>query len=108
MGARAINAVFGFWLFLSAFLWPHSTHQRYNAWGVGVLVVTLALAGLSGHRWARTVNALLGGWLIVTTLLWPRISPLTFWNQMLVGLAVAMFAFAGSVSALRRRAESPL
>jgi formate hydrogenlyase subunit 4 len=108
MGARAINAILGFWLFLSAFLWPHALQQRYNAWIVGALVVTLALAGLSGHRWARALNALLGGWLIVTTLLWPRTTMLTYWNQMLVGLAVAMFAFAPSLSALRRRTEGPV
>jgi hypothetical protein len=102
MGARGLNAALGFWLFISAVLWTHEWHQRTNAWIVGALIVVLALTGLTGAAWARVGNLALAGWLIVSTLLWPRASVLTFWNQMLVGLLVALLAAAPRLRMLRR------
>jgi hypothetical protein len=107
MGARVVNLVVGFWLFVSAFLWQHSRAERLNAWIIGVVAVSAALAGLSGRRWGRFVNVAAGGWLIVSSLV-PTISRLTFWNHMLVGLLLAMFGVAPSLAALReRRPVSP-
>jgi hypothetical protein len=102
MGARALNAALGFWLFLSAELWPHDWHQRANAWIVGAFIVMLALTALSGAAWARGGNLILAGWLMVSTLLWPRVSVLTFWNQMLVALLVALVAAVPRLRLLRR------
>jgi hypothetical protein len=104
MGPRVGNALLGLWLFLSAFLWDHSVLQFHNAWVVGTLVVTAALAGLTGAQWGRFLNAALGGWLIATALTWSRGGDFaTFWNHALVGMTVALFAFAPSWRAVRRR-----
>jgi hypothetical protein len=102
MGARLANAIVGLWLFVSAFLWPHETAQRSNALGVGIVVVTAALAGLMGQRWGRYLNALLGGWLIVSALFWGD-SRATFINHMVVGFLLAAFGLSPSWTALRRR-----
>jgi hypothetical protein len=48
------------------------------------------------------MNVAAGGWLIVSSLV-PAIRPVTFWNHMLVGLLLAMFGAAPSLSALRQR-----
>jgi hypothetical protein len=78
MGPRIINTALGFWLFLSAFLWAHGSLQFNNAWIVGALVVTAALAGLAGARWGRLLNAALGGWLVLSALFWSRADHATF------------------------------
>lgn len=101
--ARAINAALGFWLFWSAFLWPHTPRQFHNAWIVGALAVTAALAGLGGLKGARFFNAALGGWLIISALLWPIAHPATFWNHVLVGLFLAALGLAPDLGAWRRR-----
>jgi hypothetical protein len=107
VGARIANAVVGSWLFVSAFLWPHLPAQRHNAWIVGMVAVSCALAGLTGHRWGRYVNAAAGGWLIVSSLQ-RLIHPLTFWNHMVVGFLLVLFGVSPSLSALRdRRPVSP-
>lgn len=103
MGARAANAVLGLWLFLSAFLWPHTFFHQTNAWIVGMAVVTLAMFGLTGVGWARYANAALGAWLILSAILVPRVGAATFWNHLLVGFALAMFGLASSIRDLRNQ-----
>jgi hypothetical protein len=102
MGARLINALLGLWLFLSAVMWPHTPAQRTNAWVVGMLAVTAALAGLTGRKAGRLINAALGAWLIISAILLPRLSPATFWNHLLVGAALALFAMVSHLPELRR------
>jgi len=106
MGARLVNVLLGLWLFLSPFLWLHSPAQRVRAWTVGILVVGAALAGLAGLKAGRLVNAALGGYLIVSALFLPRTLSATFWNHLLVGFALALFAFTSRLTELRgRRAD---
>jgi hypothetical protein len=92
MGARAANALIGFWMFLSTFLWPHAPAQRLTGWIVGTAAVTGAMAGLMSRTWGRYVNAALGGWLLVSGLFLPRLRPATFWNDMLVGFGLVLFS----------------
>ena len=106
MGPRLINALLGLWLFVSAFLWPHTSTQRTNAWVVGMLVVSAAVVGVTGRIVGRLVNATLGAWLILSAILLPRTSPATFWNHLLVGAAVAFFAMLARLSDLRSRRAS--
>jgi formate hydrogenlyase subunit 4 len=103
MGARAINAVLGLWLFVSVFLWPHSRPQTITATVVGMLVVTAALAGLGGVRWARLVSAGAGGWLLLSALLLPIVSTATFWNHVVVGLAVGALGVSQDLRTFRHR-----
>jgi hypothetical protein len=104
MGARAINAILGVWLFTSAFVWPHGRAQFVNATVVGMLAVTLALLGLGGRRWPRLSNTALGGWLILSSLFLPRWSVATFWNHIFVGFAMALVGASPELRHLRRRA----
>jgi len=106
MGARLINGLLGAWLFLSAVLWPHTAAQRANAWVVGMLAVTAALAGLTGMKGGRMLNAALGGWLILSAVLLPRTSAATFWNHVIVGAALAFFAMVARLPDIRRRQAS--
>src|SRR4051794_27102433 len=103
MGARIVNAVLGLWLYLSAFAWPHTPFERANAWISGIIAVTAALVGLRHTKIGRYVNAAIGAWLIVSAVLMPGIRAATFWNHLIVGFALAFFAMASSLPAVRAR-----
>jgi hypothetical protein len=85
---RALNIVFGCWLFLSAFLWPHSAAQFWNALLSGLLVASVAVLALETVPRARVVNTVLGAWLVVSSFLLPGLAELTVWNHVLVGVVV--------------------
>lgn len=103
MGARAINAVLGLWLFLSTFLWPHTRAQQMTGWVIGMVAVTAALAGTSGRTWGRSVNAVLGGWLIASAIVIPRVRAATFWTDLVVGFGLVLFAMLPGVTVVRNR-----
>jgi hypothetical protein len=103
MRARFANAGLGFWLFVSAFLWPHGPAQLYNAWVTGMVVVTAAIAGMGGARWGRYLNAACGAWLIVSALFLSPAAGVTFWNHALVGLGLVAFGLSPSLRNFRRR-----
>jgi hypothetical protein len=108
VGARLMNTVLGAWLFLSAFLWPHTPAQRMNAWVVGIAAVTAGLAGLGPSKFGRYVNAALGGWLVAAAVFLPHIRAATFWNHLLVGLALVLFASASSLADLTARRHADI
>lgn len=91
MGARLINFVLGAWLFASAFLWRHTYVQTENAWVVGFMALMMALGGLAGLGWTRYLNVVLGAWLILSPLFVRVASPMTYWNDEVVGAALIVF-----------------
>lgn len=103
MGARALNALLGLWLFFSASFWTATATQRWIGWVVGALAVTDAVAGISGTKRGRYLNLVLGAWLILFAILLPRARALVFWNELLVGFAMVLLALAARLTDLRRR-----
>jgi hypothetical protein len=101
MGARAVNAILGLWLFLSTFLWSHSRLEALDAWIVGIAVVTLAVVGISRLKWPRYVNAILGAWLILTAILMRSSLAATRWNSLIVGFGLVLFGLSASLSMMR-------
>lgn len=106
MSGRIVNLVLGFWLVLSAFLWVHSGAQFTNAWVSGLLVAAIALAA-SRVPDLRYANAVMGGWLMVSTFFLPRVSAGTFWNHLVVGLAVLFLSLFPTRSGVRVSRRSP-
>lgn len=86
-GIRDINILLGVWLFLSAFLWPHTPAQFANTWIVGALVSIFALIGLAAPP-ARFLNTILAVWLFISTWALPTISSATVWNNVIVAIGV--------------------
>jgi hypothetical protein len=84
---RMVNIVLGVWLFLSAFLWPHTQAQLTNTWIVGVLCVIFALIAMA-VPWVRYLNTLLAIWLFISAWALPMGSPGTIWNNVLVAIAI--------------------
>lgn len=90
MLVRFSNAMLGVWLFISAFLWPHTVAQFHNAWMTGIIVTSFALAGIAGIRWARFANYGVALWLFLSTLFLPRASSLTGLNHVLVAVLLVI------------------
>ncbi len=86
--ARIVNVVLGIWLFISAFIWPHSYAQMTNTWIVGELCVAFAVIAMRVAE-VRYLNTILAVWLFISVWALPRLNVGTAWNNALV--AIAMF-----------------
>jgi hypothetical protein len=102
MTTRYLNVFLGIWLVLSAFLWPHSSGQFWNAISVGFLVAALALLASETLPEARYVNTILGAWLIISAFTMHAASAGTIWNHFVVGLTVAVCSVFPNLPAVRR------
>jgi hypothetical protein len=85
--ARAVVIALGVWLFISAFLWPHSVSAAANTWVVGVLVVIVAVWSLAVPG-ARFANSLLALWLFFSTIAISHASPATLWVNLIVAIVL--------------------
>ncbi len=85
--ARAVNVVLGVWLFISAFVWSHTTAERTNTWILGILCVVFALIAMreASVRWLDTALAV---WLFISVWALPHSNLGTMWNNALVAIAV--------------------
>lgn len=92
------NLFFGGWLFLSAFLWPHTAEFFHTAWIVGLLIAGFALGALRVQS-LRWVNTLLALGLLGATLLASVISTATYWNNLIVGALVLICSLAAGYGA---------
>ena len=92
---RIINVILGVWLFISAFVWPHTQAQMTNTWICGVLVVIFALIGMA-VPWVRYLNTLLAIWLFISAWALPMAQVGTVWNNVLVAIAVFIVSLVPS------------
>jgi hypothetical protein len=98
MEARYANIGLGIWLFASAFIWPHSSAQMTNTWVTGVITVIVGIVSIGAPRW-RYINTIVGAWLIISGFALPRVTGGTFWNNLLVGIAILLVSLVVSSSA---------
>lgn len=89
--ARVANIIIGAWLFISAFIWPHSASQFTNTWLVGALCVLFAAIALRfpAFRWA---NAALAVWLFISVWTLPSIAEGTVWHNAIVAIVIFLVA----------------
>ncbi len=85
--ARWVNVVLGVWLFISAFVWEHTTAERTNTWILGVLCVVFALIATStpSVRWLNTILAI---WLFISVWALPHDNLARMWNNAIVAIVV--------------------
>jgi SPW repeat len=88
---RGANIVLGIWLFLSAFIWPHTESSGTNTWIIGLLI---AIAGIITLYvpWVRWLNAVLAAWLFISTLVLPQLTAGTMWNNTIVAILVFLLS----------------
>ncbi len=92
---RIVNVILGIWLFISAFVWPHTQAQMTNTWILGVLCVIFALVAMA-VPWARYLNTLLAISAVHQRLGAPLHEPGTIWNNVLVAIAVFIVSLVPS------------
>ena len=93
--ARVTNVILGIWLFISAFIWPHTTVQMTNTWILGVLCVLFALIAMAVPP-VRFVNTALAVWLFISAWALPTASTATTWNNVLVAIAIFLTSLVPS------------
>ncbi|HXI60517.1 MAG TPA: hypothetical protein VNO55_30860 [Polyangia bacterium] len=98
---RFFNTALAGWLAVSALLWPHSTPQRISTFVSGALILLLETAARR-VEWAHRLTGLVASWVILSLfVIWPR--PMTAWNNLLIGVAVAVFSVMEADRPVTRR-----
>ena len=92
MDPLLFNAVLGAWLFLSAFLWPHSEPSFLNTWVVGALLTVSGALAVRVPK-ARAFCGALALWLVVSAFFIPKLTEVTFWHNAAIGLAALILTF---------------
>ena len=88
------------WVFISAFLWPHTLGERTDTWIIGVLIAIVSVVAMFLPA-ARLLNTLLAVWLFFATWIIGHASPATAWSNTFAALAV--FVMAHVPTRARRR-----
>jgi hypothetical protein len=98
--ARVSNFILGVWLFVSAFLWPHTPAERTNVAIVGLFIALTALSVWTTGPALRLrfINTALGAWLLVSIIAFPTRSIATGINSAIVGTLVFLLALLPSVA----------
>ncbi len=107
MAALILNLVLATWLFVSAFVLPHSTTTSWNSLIVSVLVAAIAFLAFAapGRPGIRYVNTVLAFWLMGAVFVLPHTSGGTVFNDVFVSLGLALVSLIPPLH--RRRAEPP-
>jgi hypothetical protein len=100
-GPRLANVTLGLWLFVSAFLWPHTPGSRANTWVLGLVIAGIAAVGTPtpASRALGTVPLL---WLFLSSFWISDVTNATAWNN----ATVAVFVLALSLVPTRDRSIS--
>jgi hypothetical protein len=93
MWARFVNAALSTWLIASSVLLRHDRFQAANGVVCGVLALVVAVTGILLRKPTRILNVVIGAWLLVSAVFLPHASPLSAWNQGVVGYLLIGFAF---------------
>jgi hypothetical protein len=103
MWKRLAVIVLSAWVLFSGNAWAHSRPNQINNAVVGAGLLFFGVAAI-WHEWARYVTLALAVWLFAFTAFVSRASPITFWNDAMVALAIFVLSLAGGV---RRRVIEP-
>jgi hypothetical protein len=89
--ALIVNLALSVWLFLSAWVMPHSPASSWNAIVVGVLAAAISLLAwaIPGRPGLRHGTAVLAVWLVAATMLLPHVALSTIFGEVLVAMAFA-------------------
>jgi len=87
MTTRIFTALIGMWLFVSAFMWPHS--QAVGALTIICAVLTFLLAiGSFYSLFSRYANMVVAAALFIGTLVLQSGTRATVWNNVIVAAAI--------------------
>ena len=110
MGAwpRWVSLVVAVWVFISAFIWPHTHAEQTNTWILGVLMFI-------GSLWAmamppvRYLNTIFSIWLFIATLVIAHQQPGTLWSNLIAAIIVFVMSLIPSgATTVRTGTRQPL
>ncbi|HUJ63272.1 MAG TPA: hypothetical protein VLX92_32460 [Kofleriaceae bacterium] len=90
-GARWVNLVLGVWLFISAFIWPHSLGEQTDTWILGLLIFCASIAAMFVPM-IRFANTLFAIWLFFATVVIAHSQPGTLWNNCIAAIIVFLMS----------------
>jgi SPW repeat len=96
--ASSLNVIAGLWLIISPWVLHDQTQQVYtNNVILGIIIAVLAAIRAGGAyraAWLSWINLLLGLWVIISpwVLQFPASQTQAFWNNVIVGVIVAILA----------------
>lgn len=99
---RILNLILGVWLFISAFVWPHTQAQMTNTWILGVIAVAISLVAMYVNAQARYLNTVLSIWLFISVWALPRLNVGTAWNNVIVAILMFVFSLIPGGGTMRR------
>jgi len=90
-----INLILGIWLILSPFIFSYESGAMTNSIVLGIVVAILAIIRLSApsQTWASWLNGIAGLWLIVSPFIFGFMQTALLWDQIIVGIVVAVLGF---------------
>lgn len=105
----AANLLLGLWLLVSPWVLGYTGEATpaWNAHTVGVIIAVAAAAALVAfHKWEEWVNVALAAWLAISPYVLGYASlQAALWNQLIVGVLVAVLAIWAGVTLPRRLAN---
>jgi hypothetical protein len=105
MTTRIFNALIGIWLFVTAFMWPHTSFERTVTILAAILTFGLAILAIYTFG-ARYLNAFVAVLLFISALTLPSLSRATQWNNAIVAIAIFVVALVDNgPEAVRRERQ---
>lgn len=92
---RWVSLAAGVWVFISAFIWPHTAGEQTNAWILGVLIVIASLWAMAMPP-VRYVNTILAVWLFFATLVIQHSHAGTLWSNLISAIVVFVMSLTPS------------
>ena len=92
-----VNFILGIWLIISPWVLTYVSGQaKWNQFAFGIVVAVLALIRYAAPRavWASWLNGLAGIWMIIAPFILNYTKTAAYWNEVIVGIVVAVLAFA--------------
>ena len=91
MTTRIFNALIGIWLFVTAFMWPHTSTEMTVTILAAILTFGLAILAIYTFA-ARYLNAFVAVLLFISALTIPTLARATQWNNAIVAIAIFVAA----------------
>lgn len=102
---RVASVILGIWLFISAFIWPHTYEQMTNNWILGVLCVAFGLIAMRIPE-VRYLNTILAVWLFISAWVLPTLQ-VTRWNNAIVAIALFFVSLTPGYASPRQPTARP-
>lgn len=103
---RWVTIVASAWLFISAFVWPHSAASIFVTCVTAAAMLAISIGALFAPT-VRFANTAISLWLIAAAFLLPHISETTFWNDFIVAIIVFLMSLTPSRD-IHHRSNIPL